>query len=146
MLSAKEFFEKIVDGGAFRGDVLEAMETKRAAGAADPAAALSAAAADLGYEVSVEQAAAYLAPVALGLAKVSDDDLESVAGGYLYQGNDPYNEDYYEVIDDKTGEVLWSGNLNTLYEAWEVADKYGASHALIDWDYLEILRRYPRKS
>lgn len=144
-MNAREFFDKYVADGAFRNDVLNMMETKWAAGVSDPAAALSLVAADLGYEASAKQAAAFLAPVALGIVELSDDDLESVAGGYLYKGNDPSNEDYYEVIDDKNGDVLWSGNLNTLYEAWDVAADYGASNAIIDWDFLDMLRRYPRE-
>ena len=72
-----------------------------------------------------------------GVEKLEHKDLKEVNGGFVYANA---NKKCFEVIDDKTGEVLASGYPDTL-TAQRAAAKMGQSIKSISSDYLEKLRQ-----
>ncbi len=66
--------------------------------------------------------------------KLEDEELENVNGGYLF-----YNSDYnYEVIDDKTGEVLATHMWYA--DASSDCERRGISKTPVSWTKVEQLR------
>lgn len=112
---------------------------KRDAGATDPIAALVEVAGELGYEVDAGQAASFFTKAGNGLDKLSDKDLDEVAGGYLLL-RETSGMHHDEVIDDKTGDVLEKGLWMGYDECNARADAWGVSHRHITWEELFRLR------
>lgn len=72
-----------------------------------------------------------------GFEMLEDTELEEVSGGYVCAN---VARRCFEVIDDKTGEVLFSGFTDPL-AARESAASWGQSTEVISPDYLEELRQ-----
>ncbi len=72
-----------------------------------------------------------------GVTELSLDDLDGASGGYIYSnGDDP---DYpYELIDDRTGDVL--AYFTRKQDAIDSAKFNGISAKSITWDQLKNLR------
>jgi len=143
MKDAREIFERFAGDEAFRNVVLDKLAAKREAGADGPAEAFAVVATDLGYEVSAEQAEAFFSRPGEGggLSKVTDGDLDQVAGGYLFlMEKSGLGKD--QVIDDKTGKVLAEDRFADYRYALEAARKYGVSAKSITWEELYNLRNY----
>lgn len=78
MKTSKEFFERIKTDEAFAKEIGEAVQAKRAAGAANYCETVIPVASEYGYEVSKEELdAIYEAQT----AEMSEDELGKVAGG-----------------------------------------------------------------
>ncbi len=72
-----------------------------------------------------------------GVAELSLDDLDGASGGYIYSnGDDP--EYPYELIDDKTGDVL--AYFARKQDAIESARLDNISTREITWEQLKTLR------
>ena len=78
MKTAKEFIEKLKNDEAFAKQVSEGINGKKAAGAKDYTEALLPVAAELGYEITVEQVEAMMAKQS---EAVSEEELGKAAGG-----------------------------------------------------------------
>ena len=68
--------------------------------------------------------------------ELSSEDLEKINGGYIYNG--PHTCGQYEVIDDKTGDVLERFWLSA--DAIHYAKRTGNSTDYISWPELVSLR------
>ena len=79
----------------------------------------------------------------MAIAKIPDDQLDDVAGGYVYrdrvEGAGFYRRSIYQVIDDEDGRVL-QGNFD-YYDAVDVAIGYGLSNREINGEQLQRLRK-----
>ena len=75
--------------------------------------------------------------MALFEAKLTEEELKEVNGGYIYEEGADRSKPY-EVIDDITGEVL-SRN-RTYASAIVSAENRGQSTRIISWNELERLR------
>lgn len=139
MKTAKEFFDRLAADKEFKDDVFNGLDAKKAAGAADPASALVELASELGFDVSADLAAAFFRKPHKGLATVPDDDLEAVAGGYIFMARDS-GLDTDLIVDDKTGDILWEGHLDSYLDGRKKAYVLGVSDLLIDWAYYDYLR------
>ena len=78
MKTAKEFIERLQNDEAFAKQVNDGILAKKAAGAQDYAEALIPVAAELGYEITVEQVEALNASVN---ESISEEELGKAAGG-----------------------------------------------------------------
>ena len=78
MKTAKEFMQKLTSDEAFAKQVNDAIQAKKDAGAKDYTEALLPVAAELGYEVTVEQVEALRAKWS---EVISEEELGKVAGG-----------------------------------------------------------------
>ena len=73
--------------------------------------------------------------------KLSDNDLENVSGGVIFnawdiEGADPDNP--WEVLDDHTGKVL--ARTNNRDDAIALASRNGQNHVELNWDQVQELR------
>ena len=78
----------------------------------------------------------------MAISKVPDDQLDDVAGGYVFksrtEGAGFYRKSYYQVIDDEDGRVLQD---NMSYgDAVETAMLWGLSNRELNGDQLQRLR------
>ena len=84
-----------------------------------------------------------------GLDGLNDDQLDGVAGGYIYYADGTPNTCTYEVIDDETGDVL--ATITDLAsaakgKAMTKAAEFGMSTETLSDDALRFLRyRYKNK-
>lgn len=155
MKSSKEFFDRLATDWVFREDVFDGVEAMGDLGAADPVSALTELTSEMGYDVSAEIAAVFFRnPEAFfrkpesGLARVSDSDLEAVAGGYQFLARDS-GLDNDLIVDDKTGEILWEGHIESPLDGRRKTYALGVSDLCIDWAYYNYLRepyRHPTTS
>lgn len=139
MKTAKEFFDRLSADREFRDDVFNGLDTKKEAGAADPATALTELAAELDYEVGADLAAAFFGRPDAGFATIDDSDLEAVVGGYIFMARDS-GLDNDLIVDDKTGDILWEGHLESYLDGRKKAYALGVSDLCIDWAYYDLLR------
>lgn len=139
MKTAKEFFNRLAADREFRDDVFNGLDEKKETGAANPATALREQAAEMGYEVSAELAAIFFRKPGAGLATVNDDDLDAVAGGYIFMARDS-GLDNDLIVHDKTGDILWEGHLDSYLDGRRKAYALGVSDLCIDWAYYNYLR------
>ena len=75
----------------------------------------------------------------LDKAKLTEDELKKVNGGYLFEGD---GVNGVEVIDDHNGSVL--ATFSTLDEALVYCDEHGISHDYLYWYELAELRENSR--
>ena len=76
------------------------------------------------------------------MEEIKLNEMEQVNGGYIFavfEGYDDWGARYtYEVIEDKTGNVLAS--FDERFEAKDYAWEHGQSYDRIDWPQLKKLR------
>lgn len=74
------------------------------------------------------------------LMEMDLEELENVSGGYIYKAT--FNGGFvrYEVIDDKTGEVVEHFGRTELWDAEKCAREHGLSTEIISWDDVLKLR------
>lgn len=77
--------------------------------------------------------------------KLDDEKMKDVNGGYIYPqyiGHSVMNDEQYyryEVIDDKTGNVITF--FEEMYQAKDYAEAHGQSVRVLEWKELEQLRK-----
>ncbi len=140
--NAKELFEKLNNDPAFANEVADRLEAKKDAGAENVIQASIEVAGELGYEVTADDILTFKAA---DDKELTVDELDDVAGGYIYNTatdcNSPSN---YEVINDKTGNVMARG-ITSKDEAMAKATELGQSTETLIWQELDNLRKNPRK-
>ena len=138
MGNAKELFEKLNRDPAFANEVADRLDAKKEAGAQDVIEASVEVAKELGYDLTKEDIEAFAKPAQ---KELSADDLDEVAGGYVYEMTDNCgNYINSEVINDQTGNVM-GNNYKSLEEAKRAAQEMGQSTELINWNKIDSLRK-----
>lgn len=74
------------------------------------------------------------------LTELNFEDLDAVSGGYIFETMYKAEVNGYEVIDDKTGDVVERFRDCEHWEARKYAREHGYSDKLISWDELRLLR------
>ena len=69
---------------------------------------------------------------------LSEDDLKEISGGYTFYADQEQHG--FEVIDDKTGNVVQGGFLS-IYRAQQRAEELGLSTLQLNRDQLYALRK-----
>lgn len=76
----------------------------------------------------------------LSIMELRHADLETISGGYIFETMYKAEVNGYEVIDDKTGDVVKRFRDYERWEARKYAREHGYSDKLISWDELRLLR------
>ena len=74
------------------------------------------------------------------IVEIKADDLENVNGGYIFEKTYRGNITGYEVIDDKTGDVVKTFDSYDVWSAECWAKRNGYSVERISWEDLRLLR------
>ena len=74
------------------------------------------------------------------MKELNIDNINNVSGGYIFRRTYRENTTGFEVIDDKTGNVVEYFARYDLWSAEACARKNGLSTEFISWDDLEKLR------
>jgi len=75
------------------------------------------------------------------MKEINLNEMEKVNGGYIFRyGDYDHNCVVYEVINDKTGDVMETFYYDDIDGAFDYADSHGMCCWLITWDELAQLR------